>query len=298
MFRHNNPAMSRVNEFGPAETWAGGIAPEAASNAGADHARAAKDAIPSRNAMTIQGTINKTALLLFLTVATAIVGWEMAIPESMQSISALPSIGVWPTFLIGALGGLVMVLITFWKPKAAPITGPLYALLEGLFIGGVSALYAVWMSERGDEGGFTTDSGLIMNAVLATFATTAAMLGAYATRLIRVTNKLRGVIVGATIGAMLMMVASWIFRIFGVDLGLFPGSVEDISWLTIGISVLLIVIAAFNLLLDFDFIENGAKNGAPKLYEWLGAVGLLVTLVWLYVEFLRLLWMLKAMTDE
>jgi len=293
MFRHSNPAMNRVDEFGPAETWAGGIAPEAASSAGAEHARAAKDTSRARNTMTIQGTINKTALLLFLTVATAIVGWEMAIPEQMQSISALPSIGVWPTFLVGAIGGLVMVLITFWKPKAAPVTGPLYALLEGLFVGGVSALYAVWMSARGDEGGFATDSGLIMNAALATFATMGAMLAAYSTRLIKVTNKLRGVIVGATFGALIMIMGSWLLSFFGINLGLF-----EVGYLGIGVSVFLIVIAAFNLLLDFDFIENGAKNGAPKLYEWLGAVGLLVTLVWLYVEFLRLLWMIKAMTEE
>jgi len=295
MFRHSNPAMNRVDEFGPAETWAGGIAPEAASSAGAEHAREAKDTSRARNTMTIQGTINKTALLLFLTVATAIVGWEMAIPEDapFKNIHALPEVGVLPVLLGGGIGGLILVLITFWKPKAAPITGPLYALLEGLFVGGVSAMYAVWLNPRGDEGAILNDPTLIMNAILATFATTAAMLAAYSTRLIKVTNKLRGVIVGATFGALIMIAASWLLSFFGINLGLF-----EVGYLGIGVSVFLIVIAAFNLLLDFDFIENGAKNGAPKLYEWLGAVGLLVTLVWLYVEFLRLLWMIKAMTEE
>jgi len=173
----------------------------------------------------------------------------------------------------GAIGGFILALVTVFKPKLSPYTAPFYALFEGLFLGGISALMNA------------SYPGIVMQAVGLTFGTLFAMLFAYKTGLIKVTQKFRSGIIAATGGIMLFYMVTWILGMFGFGNGLYYGS----SLLSIGISLFVVVIAALNLVLDFDFIERGAQSGAPKYMEWYGAFGLMVTLIWLYIELLRLL---------
>jgi uncharacterized YccA/Bax inhibitor family protein len=178
----------------------------------------------------------------------------------------------------GALGGFAVAIAMMFMKKYAGILAPIYAVLEGLFLGAISAIFE------------SMYPGIVMNAVLGTFATFLTMLFAYRTGLIKVTEKLRSIIVIATGAIAVMYLLSWIMGMFGVGMSF----LHDSSMLSIGISLFVIVIAALNLLLDFDFIEKGSSMGAPKYMEWFGAFGLLVTLVWLYIEFLRLLAKLQS----
>lgn len=208
--------------------------------------------------MTVQGAINKTFLLTALLMITAIF-----------SFSNPSSLFMWG----GAIGGLVIVLIAAFRPQSSPVLAPIYALLEGLFVGSISAMYAYLYN------------GIIFNAVLLTVATLFMMLFIYKSGIIKVTNKLRMGVVMATGAVALVYVLTWILGMFGIQVPfLHQGG-------TIGIvvSAVIIGIAALNLLLDFDNFEKGEQYGAPKYMEWFSAMGLLITLVWLYIEFLRLL---------
>lgn len=217
--------------------------------------------------MTVNGTVNKIAMLLFFIVAGASFTWGMVSGTGEVSSS------VYPWMIGGAIGGFILALVTAFKPKVSPYTAPFYALLEGLFLGGISALLNAY------------SEGIVMQAVGLTFGTLFAMLFAYKTGMIKVTQKFRAGIVAATGGIMLFYLVTWIMNLFGIGNGFYYGS----SLLSIGISVVVVIIAALNLLLDFDFIEKGAESGAPKYMEWYGAFGLMVTLIWLYIELLRLL---------
>jgi uncharacterized YccA/Bax inhibitor family protein len=174
---------------------------------------------------------------------------------------------------IGIIGGLVAALVISFKPMTAPYLAIPYAALEGLAMGAISAVF-----ER-------RYPGIAIQAVGATFAVFAAMLLAYKTGLIRVTERFRAVVLGATLAIGLFYLVTMGLSLFHVSLGgMFNGSA-----LGIGISLAIICVAALNLVLDFDIIESGAARGAPKYMEWFSAFGLLVTLVWLYMEILRLL---------
>jgi len=221
-------------------------------------------------AMTVNGTVNKIALLLFFVVAAASFTWGMV--SDVSGTGQITS-SVYPWMIGGAIGGFILALVTVFKPKLSPYTAPFYALFEGLFLGGISALMNA------------SYPGIVMQAVGLTFGTLFAMLFAYKTGLIKVTQKFRSGIIAATGGIMLFYMVTWILGMFGLGNGLYYGS----SLLSIGISLFVVVIAALNLVLDFDFIEKGAKSGAPKYMEWYGAFGLMVTLIWLYIELLRLL---------
>jgi uncharacterized YccA/Bax inhibitor family protein len=214
--------------------------------------------------MTITGTIGRTLLLLALTVFSAGVVWT-----SMATNRALAG----PAMLVGLLGGLVVALVTTFKPNLAPWTAPLYAVLEGLALGAISWLYNA------------AYAGLPMMAVGLTAMTALAMLLAYRTGVIRATPTFRKVIVSATLGIFLFYMLSFVLGFFGVRMPL----IHDTGMLGIGFSLLVTGVAAFNLVLDFDLIERGAAQGAPKYMEWYGGFALLVTLVWLYLEMLRLL---------
>jgi len=174
------------------------------------------------------------------------------------------------TFVLFAL---LMVTTTF-KPKTAPYAAPIYAILEGLFVGTISSMYAVGGME-----------GIIGQAVMLTFGTLIMMLLIHRSGLVPVTEKFRMGVFMATGAIMLSYVASWIMSMFGMNMPY----LHDGGMIGIGISVVIIGVAALNLLLDFDNFEKGEEAGAPKYMEWLFAMGLLVTLVWLYIEFLRLL---------
>jgi len=216
--------------------------------------------------MTVQGAVNKSFLLLVVLLAGAFWPWS-------QYLSTGDAAVVLPQIPVGIFGGLILALIISFKPNTAPYLAIPYAALEGLAMGSLSA-----MLER-------KYPGIAMQAVGLTFAVFASMLLAYKTGLIRVTQRFRSVVIGATLGIAVFYVAAQVLTLFHVNLsGLFNGSA-----LSIGISLFVICFAALNLVLDFDIMESGAAQGAPKYMEWFSAFGLLVTLVWLYLEILRLL---------
>jgi len=220
--------------------------------------------------MTVQGTINKTFLLLLLIFAAAAYTWNQFYnaPDLATGASIVTK---W--MLIGGIGGFVVALVTVFKKSWAKITTPIYAVLEGLFLGGISAYFEAQFQ------------GIVIQAVGLTFGTLFAMLFAYKTGMIKVTKKFRTGVMAATGGIFVMYLVSFVLGLFGINVGFLHNS----SILSIIISLVVIVIAAMNLVLDFDLIERGAQANAPKYMEWYAAFGLMVTLVWLYIEFLRLL---------
>jgi uncharacterized YccA/Bax inhibitor family protein len=221
--------------------------------------------------MTLQGTVNKTGILLLCAVVTAAWTWNIFLHS--QSAAA-----VGPLALVGLIGGLIFAIITIFKKTWAPVTAPIYALLEGLVLGSVSAILEVRFP------------GIAIQSVSLTFGTLVVLLLAYRSGLIRVTDKFRLGIVAATGGIMLFYVLEMVLGFFGVHFTAVNGS----GAIGIGFSVFVVIIAALNLVLDFDFIESGVRAGAPKYMEWYGAFGLLVTLIWLYFEILRLMSKLRS----
>jgi len=219
-------------------------------------------------AMTINGTVNKTGILLLLTVLTAAFAWSQTIGADGQVAP-----GAMLYAMGGAIGGLVLALVTVFKKEWSPVTAPMYALVEGFFLGAISAVF---------EARFP---GIVFQAVLLTFGTLFALLAAYRSGLIKVTENFKLGVVAATGGIALLYLASFVLSFFNINVPV----IHEASWLGIAFSLFVVVVAALNLVLDFDFIENGAAARAPKYMEWYGAFGLMVTLVWLYVEFLRLL---------
>lgn len=219
-------------------------------------------------AMTINGTVNKTGILLLLTVITAAFAWSQTIGADGQIApgAMIYAIG-------GAIGGLILALVTVFKKEWSPVTAPMYALVEGFFLGAISAVF---------EARFP---GIVFQAVLLTFGTLFALLVAYRSGLIKVTENFKLGVVAATGGIALLYLASFVLSFFNINVPV----IHEAGWLGIAFSLFVVVVAALNLVLDFDFIENGAAARAPKYMEWYGAFGLMVTLVWLYVEFLRLL---------
>ena len=223
------------------------------------------------DSMTLSGTVNKTGILLICVVASAAWTWNRALNSENPAM-------VMPLVALGAIGGLVVALVTVFKKEWAAITSPLYALLEGLVLGGVSATLEVRYP------------GIPMQAVALTFGTLFALLLAYRSGLIRVTERFRLGVVAATGGIMVFYLVTMVLGFFGIRFT----SVYGASPLGIGISVVIVIVAALNLVLDFDFIESGVRAGAPRYMEWYGAFGLMVTLIWLYLEILRLLTKLRS----
>lgn len=226
----------------------------------------------SSGAMTINGTVNKTAFLLVLTLAAALYPWSLYFANPGNAT-------VGGLALVGAIGGFVVALITMFKQTWAPVTGPLYALLEGLFIGAISAFFEARYP------------GIVMQATALTFGTLGALLLAYRSGLIRATENFKLGVVAATGGIAILYLVNIGMRLFGFD-GM--GFIHEGSTVGILFSLFVVTIAALNLVLDFDFIEKGVEAGAPKHMEWYAAFGLLVTLVWLYIEILRLLSKLQS----
>lgn len=216
-------------------------------------------------AMTIEGTVNKSFIMLALLLGGAFVTWSMYFSDQSASVA--------PYAIGGAIGGFVLALIVSFKPRTAPYLVPVYAILEGVFLGALSAIY---------EAEF---DGITMQAALLTMCVFIALLLAYKSRLIKATENFKLGVVAATGGIMIVYLLSFVLGMFGVAVPY----LHDSGPIGIGISLVIVVVAALNLVLDFDFIENGAQQGAPKYMEWYGAFGLMVTLVWLYVEMLRLL---------
>lgn len=223
------------------------------------------DSPVSGDVMTIGGSIRATGFLFLLLVAGGVYGWTLVEPSTEV---------VFPGWLIFAvLGALAVALVTIFKPNLARITGPIYAVAEGVVLGAITRVYeSAW-------------EGIAIQAVLATFATFAVMLVLYVTRTIRVTEKTRSVIIGATVGIFAFYMVSLLLSLFGASVPL----VWDGGAVGILFSAFVVVVASFNLLLDFDLIERGAASRAPAYMDWYAAFGLMVTVVWIYLEMLRLL---------
>ena len=225
--------------------------------------------LDSSQVMTVNGTINKIGISLIILLVSASYTWgiffEGITPEGIPNMQTW----IWG----GLIGGLVLALITIFNKKISHITVPLYAIAEGLFLGAISAFFEAMYP------------GIVIQAVALTFTTFFMLLIAYKTGFVKVTQKFKSGVIAATGGIFLFYMATFILNMFGVGFGYSTGN----SLMSIGISVFVVVIAALNLVLDFDMIDKGAKQRAPKYMEWYGAFGLLVTLVWLYLEILRLL---------
>jgi uncharacterized YccA/Bax inhibitor family protein len=224
--------------------------------------------------MTVNGVISATATLMVLLLAGATYGWITSDPVS-YNVDGSPQYGLPMAAWVGVIVGFGLSILLMFKPHLAKILGPVYAVAEGVFVGALSKMYeSLW-------------DGIVVQAAGATLGVFFVMLFLYRTRIIKVTEKLRSVVTAATLGVMLFYGVAFVIRLFaGSDSVSFLSSP---SLLGIGFSVLVAGIAAFNLLLDFDFVERGAKQGLDKNFEWYAAFGLLVTLVWLYLELLRLL---------
>ncbi|MFZ0636493.1 MAG: Bax inhibitor-1/YccA family protein [Candidatus Acidiferrales bacterium] len=228
--------------------------------------KAFEGAITGGEVMTLQGTVNKTGLLLVCAVLTAVWTWSRFMHAGMDAV-ALPVMG-------GLVAGFIVAMVTIFKKEWSPVTAPIYALLEGFVLGGVSAAFEVRFP------------GIAIEAVSLTFGTLIVLLLAYRSGLIPVTQKFRLGVVAATGGIALIYLLTMVLGFFHVQLF---SSIYQSGAIGIGFSVFVVIIAALNLVLDFDFIEAGARMGAPKYMEWYSAFGLMVTLIWLYLEILRLL---------
>jgi uncharacterized YccA/Bax inhibitor family protein len=223
--------------------------------------------------MTVNGTINKTAIMLLIVIFAATFTWRQFFGAIDPAVPGAMPQGVIGWMLGGAIGGFITAMITIFSPRRAAMTAPIYAVCEGLFLGAISAMFEAMYP------------GLVMRAVSLTFGVFVIMLLLFRSGTIRVTDKFRTVIIAATGGIALVYLVSFIASMFGASLGFMQGN----SLVSIGFSLVVVVVAALNLILDFDMITRGADAQAPQYMEWYGAFGLMVTLIWLYLEMLRLL---------
>jgi uncharacterized YccA/Bax inhibitor family protein len=221
----------------------------------------------SNEVMTLDGTVNKTAISMGILLFAAYYTYSNAIMDYV---------------LIGSIGGLVVAIVTIFKKEWSPITVPIYAVLEGLALGGISKMYAD-----------AFEPGIVPQAISLTLGILFALLFAYKTKIIRATENFKLGVFAATAGIGVVYLISFLMSMFGGG-GLPIMDPTNASMLSIGFSLFVVVIASLNLVMDFDFIEQGAANGAPKYMEWYGAFGLLVTLIWLYLEILKLLGKLSS----
>ncbi|MFV0530820.1 MAG: Bax inhibitor-1/YccA family protein [Flavobacteriales bacterium] len=222
------------------------------------------ESVVSSEKMTIQGTLNKTYILFGLMLLTAAFTWYQIIPV-FQNLQFL--------WIGSVVGGFALSLFLSFNPKYAPTLAPIYAVIEGIFVASISYYFSAFYE------------GIVGQALLGTVVTFCIMLTLYKTRIVKVTERLKSIIVGATLAVMSYYLISFLIGMF-TNIQMFEWGN---SWFSIGFSLFVIALAAFNLLLDFDSIEKGVTYGAPKYMEWYCGFGLLVTVVWLYFEILRLL---------
>ena len=230
------------------------------------------EGIVTGKSMTLQGTVNKTGILLGILVLTAVYTWNLFFQTGNPA-------AVMPIATGGAIGGFILAMVTIFKKAWSPYTAPIYAALEGLFLGGISAIFEYQYP------------GIVIQATGLTLGTLASLLVLYKLGIIQPTENFRLMIVSATMGIAVLYLISMIMNMFGSS-GI--GFIHSNGLFGIGFSLFVVAIAALNLVLDFDFIEQGAELGAPKYMEWFGAFSLMVTLIWLYLEMLRLLAKLRS----
>lgn len=222
-------------------------------------------------AMTLEGTVNKTALSLLILFATAAWTWSLGSVDALTGQGNPAAAAPWT--MVGVVGGFIVAMTTIFKKEWSPVTAPAYAALEGLALGGISVVF---------EQRFP---GIVAQAVFLTFGTLGGLLLAYRSGLIRATENFRLAVFAATAGIALVYLASFVMGFFGSSIPM----IHSGGTMGIVFSLFVVGVAAMNLVLDFDFIEQGAERGAPKYMEWYASFGLMVTLVWLYMEILRLL---------
>ena len=221
--------------------------------------------------MTLEGTVNKTGVLLLLVVVAGSWTWNLFFQTNNTS-------SVMPLMLVGGIGGFIAALITLFKKHWSPITAPIYALAQGLFLGGISAIYEAQFQ------------GIVIQAIGLTLGILSSLLFLYKTGIVKPTENFRLMVTSATMGIGLLYLVSMVMNMFGASIGF----IHSNGLMGIGFSLFVVAIAALNLVLDFDFIEQGAEQNAPKYMEWFGAFSLMVTLIWLYLEMLRLLAKLRS----
>lgn len=225
---------------------------------------------PLTNQMTLSGTINKSFILISLVLVSAYFSWQSAFPDGW-SIVTLPQIPAW--YLPAAIGGFVVAMVTIFKKEWSPVLAPTYAILEGVILGALSAIFEARYP------------GIVLQAVMGTVGTFLSLLMAYRSGLIKATENFKLGVFAATGGIAVLYLIDFVMNFFGANVPF----IHETGMFGIGFSVFVVIVAALNLVLDFDFIEKGAEAGAPRYMEWYAAFGLLVTLVWLYLEILRLL---------
>jgi uncharacterized YccA/Bax inhibitor family protein len=223
--------------------------------------------VPTGRTMTVAGTASATAVLFVLLLAAAVVGW-LGVDAPDGQVYEFPAYAIG-----GLLVGFALAIFLSFKPHLAKFLAPVYAIAEGLFVGAISKAYETYYD------------GIVVQAAGATIAVFAVMLTMYSLRIIKVTDRFRRIVIGATLGVALFYGVSMLMSLFGAT----PPFIQSTSLLGIGFSFLVAGLAAFNLALDFDFIERGSKQGMPESTEWYAAFGVMVTVVWLYLEILRLL---------
>lgn len=299
MFRTSNPAF-RQNAFAPAQTWddaspqARGRQSPSPSLSPEEKAQAVARARPDH--MTIHGVVQRTWFLLALCVITSVFAWNI-------TTAAEPIVSPLLLLFGGAIGGLITGLICSFAPRTAPFTAPIYAIFEGGLLGSLSAFYAArfarpaidaatGVAETGSP--LALNTGLVMNAALLTFGILGGLLLGYSTGVIRPGPWFRKAVVTATFGVVVYIGIAWIASMFGSFSLLSVYDPSNGGLISIGFSLLLVGIASANFVLDFEFVENGVRNKAPRYYEWYAGFGILVTMIWLYVELLRLLSKLQS----
>ncbi len=226
------------------------------------------------DAMTLDGTVNKTGILLLCAVVTAAYAWHAFMQDRTGA-------SIMPLLWTGLIGGFIVAIVTIFKKEWAPVTAPLYSLFEGLVLGSISAVFELRYP------------GIAMQSVAMTFGVLLVMLFLYRSHIIPVTRKFYLGVLAATGAIALFYIAEIILGFFHIQFGAVNGS----GPIGIGFSIVVVIVAALNLVLDFDFIEQGVRARAPKYMEWYGAFGLMVTLVWLYLEILRLLTKVRGGRD-
>jgi uncharacterized YccA/Bax inhibitor family protein len=280
----SNPALNEekfqqaIDEEQPG--WAAGGAAAATTVAPGTGLRPPRGDI-SGKVMTYGGTFTATLVLFVLLLAGGWFGWQgvtqtPGVPNPVTG-EVTYSINVPSWLFVVGLAAFGLAIVTIFKPRIAMFTGPIYAVAEGAVLGAISAMYNLQFD------------GIVLQAVLATLSVFAVMLFLYTTRLIRVTKRFRMMVVGAMMGILLMYLVTFVAQLFGADVAFW----NQPSWLGIGISVLIVGVASFNLMLNFDMIEAAVVAKAPRYMEWYGAFGLMIALVWLYLEILRLLALLN-----
>jgi uncharacterized YccA/Bax inhibitor family protein len=228
-------------------------------------------AVPGAGVMTIEGTVNRVGILLVLMLIPAAYMWN-------KVLGAWDPSAAMGTAMIGAIGAFIVAIVTVFKKTWAPVTAPMYAVLEGLFLGAISGVFNQMYP------------GIAMQAIALTMGVLFTLLLAYRSGLIRATENFKLGVVAATGGIAMLYLVNIVMGFFGAGIPF----IHESGTFGILFSLFVVVIAALNLVLDFDFIENGAAAGAPKYMEWYAAFGLMVTLVWLYLEILRLLAKLQS----